>query len=205
MRFRRQTLDAIARGTVTMAFRRWRQPRVRPGSRLRTAVGVLAVDTVEVVDVAELTAEDARAAGYPSLDSLLDHVGGTGDGRVYRMSVRLDGPDPRVALRERRSFTPDELQALRDRLARLDAASRHGPWTLAVLRMIAERPGVRAPDLASDFRRETRLFKADVRKLKELGLTESLEVGYRLSPRGRSFLATADGSQPPADKREGRM
>jgi hypothetical protein len=32
------------------------------------------------------------------------------------------------------------------------------------------------------------LFKADVRKLKELGLTESLEVGYRLSPRGRAVL-----------------
>ena len=27
-----------------------------------------------------------------------------------------------------------------------------------------------------------------MRKLKALGLTESLEVGYRLSPRGRAFL-----------------
>jgi hypothetical protein len=32
-------------------------------------------------------------------------------------------------------------------------------------------------------------FKQDVRKLKELGLTESLEVGYRLSPRGQAVLA----------------
>jgi hypothetical protein len=31
-------------------------------------------------------------------------------------------------------------------------------------------------------------FKRDVRKLKELGLTESLEVGYRLSPRGAALL-----------------
>jgi hypothetical protein len=35
--------------------------------------------------------------------------------------------------------------------------------------------------------RETLPFKRDVRKLKELGLTESLEVGYRLSPRGRAY------------------
>jgi len=31
-------------------------------------------------------------------------------------------------------------------------------------------------------------FKRRVRQLKELGLTESLEVGYRLSPRGRAVL-----------------
>jgi hypothetical protein len=32
-------------------------------------------------------------------------------------------------------------------------------------------------------------FKIDVRKLKNLGLTESLDIGYRLSPRGRAYLA----------------
>ena len=70
----------------------------------------------------------------------------------------------------------------------LFAASRHGAWTSRVLKLIARRPGVRAPDLAAVVGRATRLFKADVRKLKELGLTESLEVGYRLSPRGRAWL-----------------
>ena len=32
------------------------------------------------------------------------------------------------------------------------------------------------------------MFKRDVRKLKELGLTESLEIGYRISPRGETLL-----------------
>ena len=36
-------------------------------------------------------------------------------------------------------------------------------------------------------------FKRDVRKLKELGLTRSLEVGYELSPRGRAYLDGAVG------------
>lgn len=58
--------------------------------------------------------------------------------------------------------------------------------------MIAEQPGVRAPDLAASVGRETKPFKIDVRKLKELGLTESLTVGYRLSPRGRAFLDQID-------------
>jgi Mn-dependent DtxR family transcriptional regulator len=71
---------------------------------------------------------------------------------------------------------------------RLDAASRHGSWTKSVLRLIRDRPGVRAADLARKLGRERLAFKRDVRKLKELGLTESLEVGYRLSPRGRAVL-----------------
>ena len=39
--------------------------------------------------------------------------------------------------------------------------------------------------------RETLPFKVDVRKLKKLGLTQSFEVGYEISPRGRAFLAAA--------------
>jgi hypothetical protein len=47
---------------------------------------------------------------------------------------------------------------------------------------------VRAEDLAHSVGREKQPFKLDVRKLKELGLTESLEIGYRLSPRGEAVL-----------------
>jgi hypothetical protein len=83
---------------------------------------------------------------------------------------------------------------LHGRLARLDRASRHGPWTMAVLRLIGDHPGVRAADLAARVPgRDRASFKADVRKLKELGLTESLEVGYRLSPSGRALLDRAPG------------
>jgi DNA-binding IclR family transcriptional regulator len=64
-----------------------------------------------------------------------------------------------------------------------------GPWTYAVLRAIAEHPGLRAADLAETFGRERLAFKRDVRKLKELGLTESLEIGYRISPRGQAVLS----------------
>ncbi|HJW62866.1 MAG TPA: hypothetical protein VJ849_05160, partial [Actinomycetes bacterium] len=56
-------------------------------------------------------------------------------------------------------------------------------------RLIGDQPGVRAGDLAGQRGRERHPFKTDVRKLKELGLTESLEVGYRLSPRGRALLS----------------
>ena len=68
-------------------------------------------------------------------------------------------------------------------------AVTHAPrGTVATLRLIGERPEVRAAELAVAAGRERLPFKTDVRKLKELGLTESLEVGYRLSPRGRALL-----------------
>ena len=74
------------------------------------------------------------------------------------------------------------------RLDRLDAASTHGPWTRTTLALIRDHPGLVSTRLAELVDRERFAFKADVRKLKALGLTESLEVGYRLSPRGRAYL-----------------
>ena len=47
---------------------------------------------------------------------------------------------------------------------------------------------MRAGDLADELGLERLAFKTDVRKLKALGLTESLPVGYRLSPRGQAWL-----------------
>jgi uncharacterized protein with von Willebrand factor type A (vWA) domain len=85
-------------------------------------------------------------------------------------------------------LAPDDLAELDTRLARLDRASRHGAWTRPTLQLIARRPAVRAGDLADELGRERLPFKADVRKLKNLGLTLSLDVGYRLSPRGEAYL-----------------
>ena len=70
----------------------------------------------------------------------------------------------------------------------MDARSTNGPWTTMTLELIATNPGKRAAELAESAQMETKRFKTNVRKLKELGLTESLEVGYRLSPRGRVVL-----------------
>ena len=79
-------------------------------------------------------------------------------------------------------------------LARLDKASRSGPWTAGVLELIAKRPATLAEELAASRGEERLSFKRRVRQLKELGLTESLETGYRLSPRGRAYLQL-DGSE----------
>ena len=104
------------------------------------------------------------------------------------MRFHLAGEDPRIALRAQDEIADDELATLLARLDRMDRSSRHGPWTAEVLALIAGSEGVRAADLAATLGRDTQPFKTDVRKLKALGLTESLEVGYRVSPRGRGVL-----------------
>ncbi len=188
MLFTQTALAGIESGTITLAFRRWKRARVRPGSRLRTRVGVVGVDAVDAVDPQRITQGEARQAGFDSRAALLRELERRGEGTTYRIRLRLAGPDPRVALRSADRLTGDELGGVLERLARLDRVSRHGPWTARVLRLIADEPETRAADLAVTLGRERLAFKRDVRKLKELGLTESLDVGYRLSPRGRTVL-----------------
>ena len=188
MLFEQRLWAALADGSVTVTFRRWRRPRARPGGRHRTPAGVLAVDAVAEVDPAAITEDDARRAGFVDLAALLRQLDRHGDGPVYRVDFHHAGADPREALREADDLAEEDLAGLRARLERLDRAARDGPWTVATLELIGDRPGVRAADLAAAAGRERLPFKTDVRKLKELGLTESLEVGYRLSPRGRALL-----------------
>jgi len=186
MLFRKADLPAIAAGEITVAFRRWKRATVRAGGTLITPVGQLAIDAVDVVTAADITVADARRAGFADPDAARAALRGAGE--TYRVAFHLAGPDPRIALRERAALGDADRAEIAARLARLDRASSHGPWTDATLRAIAAAPGTRAADLAAGFGRERLAFKADVRKLKAMGLTESLEVGYRLSPRGRAFL-----------------
>ena len=184
MLFRMADYGRIARGEITVAFRRWKRPAVRAGGTQVTPVGVIAFESAEPVDPAAITDADARRAGYRSRGEVIAELDYRSEGEPYRVEFRLAGPDPRIALRERADLTDDEVAALRARLERLD---RHGPWTETFLELIDRRPATRAADLAAELGWERQSFKLNVRKLKNLGLTESLASGYRLSPRGRAL------------------
>jgi hypothetical protein len=188
MLFRRQTLDGIQAGKISLAFRRWTRPSVRAGGTLKTRIGVLAIESVETVSVADITERDARLAGSVSRQALVDELGYRKDGSLFRVKFRLAGPDPRIKLRQRAKLRRDELVELKQKLDRLDRASPTGEWTLRFLHLIRDNPARRAGDLADIEGLIKAKFKINVRKLKNLGLTESLEIGYRLSPRGRAYL-----------------
>ena len=188
MLLNRQTLDGIANGQISLVFRRWKRPTVRSGGSLKTAIGVLAINSVEPILTDEIVDQDARRAGYSSRGVLLAELKSRPGTKLYRIALCFAGADPRIALREQASLTDEDVTELRRRLARLDKNGRHGPWTIRVLKLIGEQPETLASTLAEAAGYEKQWFKSGVRKLKKLGLTESLAVGYRLSPRGRAFL-----------------
>ncbi len=133
--------------------------------------------------MADIDAAQARAAGYPTADELLAGLRGDQEMALYRIRLRrLDEPDPRDVLAASASPSQDELAALGIRLARMDASSARGPWTTAVLEWIAERPATSSAVLADALSWARPDLKLRIRKLKELGLTISLDTGYRLSP-----------------------
>lgn len=182
----RAVLDGIVAGDIDLAFRRWSRPMHKVGGSQRTAVGVIRFDEFNVVDPAAITEDDARRAGQP-LEELLSRLERK-EGDVYRVRMSFAGADERVVLREKSRLGSRQRAEIVATLAAMDARSKHGPWTRSHLELIDARPGELAETIALDVDRTKAPFKADIRRLKELGLTESLRPGYRLSPRGRAVL-----------------
>jgi hypothetical protein len=206
--------DGVFAGEFDVAFRRWRKPTVKEGGRLRTALGEILIVKVRVIDPSEISDADALRAGYTCADDVRHDLfrerrvapsasGGSRtakpneDSRVYRIEMGRGGEDPRVTLRSSTNLDAEELAGVLAKLARMDdpksrvtgsTGSARSNWTCTTLELIETWPARRAPELAEMVGLETPVFKASVRKLKELGLTESLAVGYRLSPRGEVVL-----------------
>ena len=184
MLFGRDILQGIAEGRVTLAFRRWRRAPPADGSSLRSPVGVLlprschrrsmkatsrrrtcAARACLSMTYARRSAVRARCCASSSVSPVTIRASPFGNGCPSNA----------------------ELEAIVARLARLDSGSST-PWTTRYLQMIADQPGIVSRKLAQQVDVDVPPFKRRVRQLKELGLTESLEVGYRLSRRGRAVL-----------------
>lgn len=179
----------IRDGTITVMFRRWRRRQVTAGNVYRTAAGRVVVESVNEVSPERIRQADALAAGYRTVDEALADLHGDESDPVYLVRLRsVEEPDPREVLAATTTLSTSDIEAITERLARFDRSATRGPWTEETLDIIRRRPAVRAGDLAADLGREMLSFKVDVRKLKNLGLTLSLEKGYRLSPRGEAYL-----------------
>jgi hypothetical protein len=204
--FKKAFFDGLVSGAITLTFRRWQKPHVKAGGRYRChPIGVLEVDDVQVVAARSLTSNDATRAGFPSRDALVAYLAELGplddDSPIYRVQLRHGGDGDRVAGALDETLTQEDTDALRERLARMD---KDGPWTRKTLALIETMPRIAASKLAAELGRETAPFKADVVKLKKLGLTQSFEVGYEVSPRGRAFLAATKPKPKPKPKPKDR-
>lgn len=191
--FQKAFHEGLVAGRVTVTFRRWAKPHVKVGGRYRChPIGVLEVHDVARVAISDISLADAVASGFESIDGLLAYMAGASDEallpstEVWRVGLRHAGDGDRVTEAMDDLLSADDVATLVKKLARLDA---DGAWTKATLAAIDAAPRVAASKLAVKLRRDRDELKTDIRKLKRLGLTQSFEVGYEISPRGRAFLA----------------
>ncbi|MFV8052367.1 hypothetical protein [Mycobacterium sp. 48b] len=192
----RLTADGIADGTISLVLRRWDKPRAKPGGTQRTQAGTIRIESVtEHPGDYRINAAQARAAGYPDAATAQSQLDRRPAAHTYLIGVSYLGPDERPVLAADDALSDADVRAIDERLNRWDAAGGDGAWTRRYLAMIAANEAVRAPDLAARVGLEVPRFKRRVRQLKGLGLTASLDVGYRLAPRGRAYLA-ATGVNP---------
>jgi hypothetical protein len=186
---------ALASGAVTVTFRLWKRPQVKVDGRYRVGELTLVIDELDQCRVGDITRADLRRAGFADVEALRvrlaprDRSFGP-DTVVWRVTFHVGEADPGPALADRAPLATGEVAEIVRRLDRLDRVSPHGPWTRRTLRLIQKQPGVVSTRLAEQLGRDRPSFKLDVRKLKALGLTRSLEVGYELSPRGTALLAS---------------
>jgi hypothetical protein len=193
MLFTAATLRGLTQGRVSCTYRRWEVVRPSVGSRFTTSAGVVEVTSITRADEQQLTERDAAEAGFDSVAELLKWCSAKGNGDLYRVGIALAGPDPRIELRRTDHLNAADIATLNAKLDRMDRAADQA-WTRNTLRQIQRLPGVVSTELAAEVGQERRTYKLRVRRLKALGLTESLERGYRLSPRGQAYLAALDST-----------
>jgi hypothetical protein len=183
-----KVVEEIKAGNITLIFRRWKKAGVKSGGTQMTQRGVVGIDSIEIVDEDQITKQDATAAGFENRESLIDQLYDRDGCDLYKIKVHWVGEDPRKALRENDDVSDEELTEIIEKLLELDSRSKRGNWTQLYLQLIHDQPNTHAAILAGQIGLDIPTFKPWVRKLKALGLTESLRPGYRLSPRGEKVL-----------------
>ncbi len=191
MLFKTKFHEGIRNGSITLTFRAWKSARAKVGKQYRfgpeEGVEVGAVDEVAISAIDD---EEARRSGFASASELrtflMKHSSEavTPESTLFRVSfhyVKISDEVPQAEL---------SLAEIQRKLAKMDRLSKHGPWTKQTLEIIAQNPRMAASKLAPLLGRETRPFKADVRKLKKLGLTVSFEVGYELTQLDKALFSS---------------
>ena len=200
MLFQRRFHERIVNGEIRCTVRIWQRPHVKVGGRYGLGRGAIVVDEIHETRLDDVTPALARRCGFDSpIDLLKVAKHGPGE-RVFVIDFHYDGKAGARGEPATGVVSAEELAELARRLEAMDRRSRIGPWTLATLRVIGARPGVLAARLASSLGRPRDEFKRDVRKLKNLGLTLSLEIGYRLTPQGEALVKAIDDARPEAER-----
>ena len=195
MLFQSRFHEPIRRGEITCSIRIWHRPRVSVGKRYSLLPGAIEVERIQEIGFEALTPVLARRSGFASLVELLKVAKHGAGERVFLIEFRYVDKPSKSASKDNGVPSDAEIKTL---LVKLEAMDRRAgrAWTRDTLAAIDREPGRRAAELAAELQRPRDDFKKDVRKLKALGLTISLEVGYRLSLRGAACVAARAQARP---------
>jgi hypothetical protein len=69
--FAKELREGIRRGRIRCSIRIWERPRVKAGGRYRMDDGHIAVDSIEPMELGDVTEDLARESGFPSVKDLL--------------------------------------------------------------------------------------------------------------------------------------
>ena len=196
MQFTKPFKIGIRDGEIRVSFRRWKAPQAKPGGRYNIhPYGAIEVDRVREVRPVDITEADALAAGFESAAALLDYLRVSTDDEQALTRVDFHFLGAAAVNQPDRSVDATAVADAVERLTAMDTRAERsgkGPWAWRMLALIAQYPGRRAAEHAAELGWETATLKTHVRRLKQLGLTESLEVGYRVTPRGERCLKHAE-------------
>lgn len=87
MLIKREVLDAIKRGEITVQFRRWKRATVRPGGTLKTKVGILSIGRIDPITVEQVSEEDCRKAGFADKAAFLAWLDTMKPGELCRIEL----------------------------------------------------------------------------------------------------------------------
>lgn len=205
MLFKKEFKEAIRTGRITRTYRAWKRPQAKLGNRYNLAPdGVIEVHRIAQVLLRDITDTNARKAGFPNKEKLISYLKHPVDEPVYQVDFTYVGAG-RVRSPVIDPASSEVAAELVIKLGNMDQRAESA-WTETTLTLIKARPGKRAADLAPVLGWPTATFKSQVRKLKALGLTLSLETGYQLSPRGNQVLEeiapAASNKQPAASNKQ---
>ena len=90
-----EILEAIERGEITLQFRRWTRPSVKAGGTLKTKVGMLRIGSITEMSPGDVTAADARKAGFTDIADFRSWLGTMKEGPLFhRIEIGYIGAAP---------------------------------------------------------------------------------------------------------------
>jgi hypothetical protein len=91
--FSQELRSEVLTGQITVSFRLWRRPKVRPGGRYRVEAGQIEVDSVDLVPFSSIDDADLGRSGEADLESLRRRAAHAGpihdDTLVYRIEFHV--------------------------------------------------------------------------------------------------------------------